>query len=111
MLVFDGVTFFETYKIRLPSRPRHLCSLDFGYAGTVSWKQRYTSWPRTRPGLERVNWAGLVVLFPAAQFGLQLLALLTPVARATLEPQLLQCKFVMTHEPSWNSRSVDGRTR
>lgn len=82
-----------------PCRLRQLSWFVF-CAGTVSWKQRYTSWPRMLPGLDSVTRAGLFVRWPVAQLGLQLLALYTPVAWATVPPQLLHRRLPATIAPS-----------
>ena len=75
----------------------------------MSVKQRYTSWPWNRPGFDRATWAGCFIRFPSAWFGMPLLALLIPLAWATLEPQPDQRRWPMSQEPSANMRIIGGR--
>src|SRR3954469_21526326 len=82
---------------------------EAGCARTFSSKQRYTSCPLKRLGLDKVTVARRLIRLPDAWSGMPLLALLMPVARATRVPHPRQCSFSTYHEPSAKSPITRGR--
>jgi hypothetical protein len=72
-------------------------------------KQLYTSCPCHRTGEDNVMSADVLIRRPPAASGIPVEELLTPVARATTDPQLVQCKLWSTHYPSRNRTKPEGR--